>query len=40
MLRRQLLTIMISHDLYHSGEINRQRSLIRGAEGWDRGASP
>ena len=34
--RRQLVTIMISHDLYHSGEINRQRSLIRGAEGWQR----
>lgn len=36
--RRQLITIMISHDLYHSGEINRQRALIRGAEGWDRRA--
>jgi hypothetical protein len=38
MPRRQLITIMISHDLYHSGEINRQRALIRGAEGWDRHA--
>lgn len=36
MPRRQLITIMISHDLYHSGEINRQRALIRGAEGWQR----
>ena len=30
----QTVTIMISHDLYHAGEINRQRSLIRGAKGW------
>lgn len=29
-----LMTLMISHDLYHSGEINRQRALIRGAKGW------
>ena len=36
--RRQLITIMISHDLYHSGEINRQRALIRGADGWERRA--
>ncbi len=35
--RRQFITIMISHDLYYSGEINPQRALIRGAEGWDRG---
>jgi hypothetical protein len=40
MRRQQLITIMISHDLYHAGEINRQRSLIRGAEGWDRAAAP
>jgi uncharacterized damage-inducible protein DinB len=33
---RRLVTMMISHDLYHSGEINRQRALIRGAEGWER----
>jgi uncharacterized damage-inducible protein DinB len=39
MRREQLITIMISHDLYHSGEINRQRALIRGAEGWTRHAS-
>lgn len=32
--REQLLRIIINHDLYHSGEINRQRALIRGAEGW------
>jgi uncharacterized damage-inducible protein DinB len=32
----QLLSIVINHDLYHSGEINRQRALIRGAQGWDR----
>jgi hypothetical protein len=35
--REQLLMIVINHDLYHSGEINRQRALIRGAEGWARG---
>lgn len=40
MPRKNLITIMISHDLYHSGEINRQRSLIRGAKGWDRGNGP
>ena len=36
MPRERFVTIMISHDLYHSGEINRQRALIRGARGWDR----
>ena len=35
MTREQLLGIMINHDVYHSGEINRQRALIRGANGWD-----
>jgi uncharacterized damage-inducible protein DinB len=35
--REQLLGIIINHDLYHSGEINRQRALLRGAEGWARG---
>ncbi len=40
MRRDQLISIIISHDLYHSGEINRQRSLIRGAEGWARTAAP
>jgi uncharacterized damage-inducible protein DinB len=34
--REQLIGIVINHDLYHSGEINRQRGLIRGAEGWER----
>ena len=36
--RDQLIVIVINHDLYHSGEINRQRSLLRGAEGWQREA--
>lgn len=36
MRRGQLLSIVINHDLYHSGEINRQRALIRGTTGWDR----
>jgi len=34
--RERLIGIVINHDLYHSGEINRQRALIRGAEGWKR----
>jgi len=38
--REQLLGIVINHDLYHSGEINRQRALIRGTTGWERGAAP
>jgi len=36
MPREQLLNIVINHDLYHSGEVNRQRSLLRGADGWHR----
>jgi hypothetical protein len=32
--RELLLGIVINHDLYHSGEINRQRALLRGATGW------
>jgi len=40
MRRDQLLGIVINHDLYHAGEINRQRALLRGAEGWDRGDEP
>ena len=36
MRRDALLGIIINHDLYHSGEINRQRALMRGAVGWDR----
>jgi len=35
--REQLVGIVINHDLYHAGEINRQRALIRGAEGWKPG---
>ncbi len=31
---RAIVSIVVNHDLYHSGEINRQRSLIRGATGW------
>lgn len=31
---QSIVSIVINHDLYHSGEINRQRSLIRGASGW------
>ena len=37
MRRDHLLSIIINHDLYHSGEINRQRALLRGAKGWDLG---
>ncbi|MPZ99774.1 MAG: DUF664 domain-containing protein [Dehalococcoidia bacterium] len=33
----QLIGIVTNHDVYHSGEVNRQRALIRGAEGWERG---
>jgi hypothetical protein len=36
MRRSSLIALITNHDLYHSGEINRQRALIRGAEGWDR----
>ncbi len=32
-----LIAIIRDHDLYHSGEVNRQRSLMRGAEGWTMG---
>jgi uncharacterized damage-inducible protein DinB len=39
MPREQLVRIVMNHDLYHSGEINKQRALIRGAEGWDYGAA-
>jgi len=37
MKRRSLIAMITNHDLYHAGEVNRQRSLIRGATGWDRG---
>ena len=36
MFRRSLIAIITNHDLYHAGEINRQRALLRGAQGWDR----
>jgi len=32
--REQMVSVMISHMVYHSGELNRQRSLMLGAEGW------
>ncbi len=32
-----IITIVRDHDLYHAGEVNRQRSLMRGAEGWTMG---
>ena len=32
--REQLVTLVGNHQLYHSGEINRQRALLRGASGW------
>jgi hypothetical protein len=31
-----MVTLMINHPVYHAGEINRQRALIRGADGWTR----
>ncbi len=31
----RLSSLMINHDLYHSGEINRQRALVRGSSGWE-----
>lgn len=34
--REQLLTLVGNHQLYHSGEVNRQRALLRGADGWAR----
>lgn len=36
LLTKHIVSIVINHDLYHSGEINRQRALLRGADGWDR----
>jgi hypothetical protein len=36
MKRRSLIAMIGNHDLYHSGEVNRQRALIRGANGWER----
>ena len=34
--RAQLIGLMVNHQLYHSGEVNRQRALLRGSTGWDR----
>ena len=34
MKRRSLIALITNHDLYHAGEVNRQRALIRGATGW------
>jgi uncharacterized damage-inducible protein DinB len=31
---RRLIWIMIAHDTYHAGEINRQRALLRGDDRW------
>jgi hypothetical protein len=39
MKRRSLIAMISNHDLYHAGEVNRQRALIRGANGWDRKAT-
>lgn len=32
----QIVGMVTNHFLYHSGEINRQRALIRGTDGWAR----
>lgn len=34
--RDQLIGLVVNHFLYHSGEVNRQRALIRGSSGWER----
>jgi uncharacterized damage-inducible protein DinB len=36
MRRVALIALISNHDIYHAGEINRQRALLRGAEGWAR----
>lgn len=36
MSRAQLIGLMPNHLIYHSGEVNRQRALLRGSSGWDR----
>lgn len=36
MRRDVILGVIINHDIYHAGEINRQRGLIRNCEGWTR----
>jgi uncharacterized damage-inducible protein DinB len=36
---RNILSIMIEHDLYHAGEINHLRALMQGTDYW-RGREP
>ena len=36
---RQIISIMIEHDIYHAGEINHLRSLMQGTDYW-RGREP
>jgi hypothetical protein len=36
---REIISIMIEHDLYHAGEINHLRSLLQGTDYW-RGREP
>jgi hypothetical protein len=31
----RLVFVVINHDVYHAGEINRQVTLLRGANGWE-----
>ena len=31
---RWLISAMIEHDLYHSGEINHVRALLQGNDAW------
>jgi hypothetical protein len=33
---RAMVALVINHGLYHSGEVNRQRALIRDSSGWER----
>lgn len=30
----RLISIMLAHDTYHAGEINRHRSLLQGGDRW------
>jgi hypothetical protein len=36
---RQIISIMIEHDLYHAGEINHLRALMQETDYW-RGREP
>ncbi len=36
LVRAQLIGLMVNHMVYHAGEVNRQRALVRGSSGWDR----